>query len=263
MLDMGFLPDIQRIIALLPAKRQNLMFSATFADEIRRLSKTILQRPGRGRGRAAQRDGRRDPPARLPGRSRPQGGAARPPDPEGRPPPGARLHPDEDRRDPPRDVARPAGPRRGRDPQRPLAARADAGARGVQVAARSGSSSRPTSRPAASTSRICPHVVNFELPWNPQDYIHRIGRTGRAGRDGRRDQPRLHRRDRPPAGRPAAAPQGDPVDGRGGLRPGSERRAAAAPRRRIAERPRPRRPPGRAITRTASRSSRRAGAGRC
>src|SRR5438552_2249661 len=45
MLDMGFLPDIQRIIALLPAKRQNLMFSATFADEIRRLSKTILHDP--------------------------------------------------------------------------------------------------------------------------------------------------------------------------------------------------------------------------
>jgi len=29
-----------------------------------------------------------------------------------------------------------------------------------------------------------PHVVNFELPWNPQDYIHRIGRTGRAGLTG-------------------------------------------------------------------------------
>jgi ATP-dependent RNA helicase RhlE len=29
-----------------------------------------------------------------------------------------------------------------------------------------------------------PHVVNFELPWNPQDYIHRIGRTGRAGLSG-------------------------------------------------------------------------------
>jgi ATP-dependent RNA helicase RhlE len=29
-----------------------------------------------------------------------------------------------------------------------------------------------------------PHVVNFELPWNPQDYIHRIGRTGRAGATG-------------------------------------------------------------------------------
>src|SRR4029079_8853134 len=45
MLDMGFLPDIQRIIALLPARRQNLMFSATFSDDIRRLSKTILRDP--------------------------------------------------------------------------------------------------------------------------------------------------------------------------------------------------------------------------
>ena len=45
MLDMGFLPDIQRIIALLPPKRQNLMFSATFSDDIRRLSGTILRDP--------------------------------------------------------------------------------------------------------------------------------------------------------------------------------------------------------------------------
>ncbi len=45
MLDMGFLPDIQRIIALLPAKRQNLMFSATFSDDIRRLSGGILRDP--------------------------------------------------------------------------------------------------------------------------------------------------------------------------------------------------------------------------
>ena len=45
MLDMGFLPDIQRIIALLPPRRQNLMFSATFSDEIRRLSGTILRDP--------------------------------------------------------------------------------------------------------------------------------------------------------------------------------------------------------------------------
>src|SRR5207245_1191316 len=45
MLDMGFLPDIQRMTALLPAQRQNLMFSATFSDEIRRLSRTILNDP--------------------------------------------------------------------------------------------------------------------------------------------------------------------------------------------------------------------------
>jgi ATP-dependent RNA helicase RhlE len=45
MLDMGFLPDIQRIINLLPEKRQNLLFSATFSAEIRKLSKGILNNP--------------------------------------------------------------------------------------------------------------------------------------------------------------------------------------------------------------------------
>jgi len=45
MLDMGFLPDIKRIIALLPVQRQNLLFSATFPDEIRNLIKTLLRDP--------------------------------------------------------------------------------------------------------------------------------------------------------------------------------------------------------------------------
>ncbi len=45
MLDMGFLPDIKRIIALLPLQRQNLLFSATFPDEIRTLAKALLTRP--------------------------------------------------------------------------------------------------------------------------------------------------------------------------------------------------------------------------
>jgi ATP-dependent RNA helicase RhlE len=45
MLDMGFLPDIKRIIALLPRERQNLLFSATFPDEIRTLVKTLLRNP--------------------------------------------------------------------------------------------------------------------------------------------------------------------------------------------------------------------------
>jgi ATP-dependent RNA helicase RhlE len=45
MLDMGFLPDIKRIIALLPRERQNLLFSATFPEEIRTLAKTLLRNP--------------------------------------------------------------------------------------------------------------------------------------------------------------------------------------------------------------------------
>ena len=45
MLDMGFIRDIRRIISLLPAQRQNLMFSATFPDEIKRLADDILKSP--------------------------------------------------------------------------------------------------------------------------------------------------------------------------------------------------------------------------
>ncbi|MES2606563.1 MAG: DEAD/DEAH box helicase [Pseudomonadota bacterium] len=45
MLDMGFIRDIKKILALLPKKRQNLMFSATFSDEIRTLAKTICHHP--------------------------------------------------------------------------------------------------------------------------------------------------------------------------------------------------------------------------
>lgn len=45
MLDMGFIRDIKKIMALLPKKRQNLMFSATFSDDIRVLAKTICNNP--------------------------------------------------------------------------------------------------------------------------------------------------------------------------------------------------------------------------
>jgi ATP-dependent RNA helicase RhlE len=45
MLDMGFLPDIKRILSTLPAKRQSLLFSATYSDEIRGLAKQLLTNP--------------------------------------------------------------------------------------------------------------------------------------------------------------------------------------------------------------------------
>jgi ATP-dependent RNA helicase RhlE len=45
MFDMGFLPDIRRIIRHVPAKRQTLMFSATMADDIRKLAHEVLHRP--------------------------------------------------------------------------------------------------------------------------------------------------------------------------------------------------------------------------
>lgn len=45
MLDMGFIHDIRKILAILPKQRQNLMFSATFSDDIRKLAKTIVHDP--------------------------------------------------------------------------------------------------------------------------------------------------------------------------------------------------------------------------
>ncbi len=45
MLDMGFIPDIRRILALLPKERQSLLFSATFSEDIRKLADTMLKSP--------------------------------------------------------------------------------------------------------------------------------------------------------------------------------------------------------------------------
>src|SRR5690606_28585997 len=45
MLDMGFLRDIERIIKMMPEKRQNLMFSATFSTDIKKLAHGILNNP--------------------------------------------------------------------------------------------------------------------------------------------------------------------------------------------------------------------------
>src|SRR6202008_2597203 len=45
MLDMGFIPAIRRILALLPAKRQNLLFSPTFPEEIRKLAASFMHDP--------------------------------------------------------------------------------------------------------------------------------------------------------------------------------------------------------------------------
>src|SRR4051795_4601186 len=45
MLDMGFIRDIRKILALLPPRRQNLLFSATFSDEIRELASGLLDHP--------------------------------------------------------------------------------------------------------------------------------------------------------------------------------------------------------------------------
>ncbi|HEX5014488.1 MAG TPA: DEAD/DEAH box helicase [Candidatus Limnocylindrales bacterium] len=183
MLDMGFLPDIQRIIALLPARRQNLMFSATFSDDIRRLSRTILRDPAEvqvaPRNVAAEavrqlvypvdRDRKEELLAHLIRTqdlrqvlvfTRTKLAASRLAswlDRNGID--AVAIH--SDRTQPERTRAL-EGFKSGEI--RVLVA-TDVAARGLDI-------------------EDLPHVVNFELPWNPQDYIHRIGRTGRAGQTG-------------------------------------------------------------------------------
>ena len=157
MLDMGFLPDIQKIIALLPPQRQNLMFSATFCDDIRRLSRTILRDPVDGRGRAAAT--RRSTTIRQ---------LVYPVDRDRKEELLAHLIRTQDLRQVlvfTRTklaasrlgvVARPGRDRRGRDPLATDRSRSGRERSRASSRARSGSSSRPTSRPAASTSRTCP-----------------------------------------------------------------------------------------------------------
>jgi ATP-dependent RNA helicase RhlE len=183
MLDMGFLPDIQRIIALLPAKRQNLMFSATFADEIRRLSKTILNDPVEVEvaPRNATVDAihqlvypvdrdrkeellahliRKDDLRQLLVFTRTKIGATRLAtwlDRQGLN--AVAIH--SDRSQPERTRAL----EEFKSGEIRVLVATDVAARGLDI-------------------EDLPYVVNFELPWNPQDYVHRIGRTGRAGATG-------------------------------------------------------------------------------
>ncbi len=183
MLDMGFLPDIRRIIELLPARRQNLMFSATFSEDIRRLAATILHDPETvevaARNTAGEdirqlvypvdRDRKEALLAHLIRKenlrqvlvfTRTKLAASRLAsvlDRQGLD--AVAIH--SDRTQPERTRAL-EGFKNGEI--RVLVA-TDVAARGLDI-------------------EELPHVVNFELPWNPQDYIHRIGRTGRAGSTG-------------------------------------------------------------------------------
>jgi ATP-dependent RNA helicase RhlE len=183
MLDMGFLPDIRRVLELLPARRQNLLFSATFSDDIRRLASTILRDPATvevaPRNTAAEgvrqlvypvdRDRKEALLAHLIRTqdlrqvlvfTRTKLAASRLASILDRQGIGAvAIH--SDRTQPERTRAL-EGFKSGEI--RVLVA-TDVAARGLDI-------------------EDLPHVVNFELPWNPQDYIHRIGRTGRAGLSG-------------------------------------------------------------------------------
>ena len=184
MLDMGFIPDIKRIIALLPAARQTLLFSATFSDEIRKLAAQFQKDP------AKVEVARRNEPIALvtqyvyhidANRKREllshlvkkNNWAA-----------GAGVH------------ARPS--------TAPTASPTQLQKDGINADAIHGNKSQNARIRALEDFKEgkvkvlvatdiaargldiedLPHVVNFDLPHVPEDYVHRIGRTGRAGATG-------------------------------------------------------------------------------
>ncbi len=183
MLDMGFMPDIRRIIERLPARRQNLMFSATYSSDIRRMAGAILRDPMSievaRRNTAAEGVEQVVHPV-LRSRKREL---------------LSKLIADGDWR----QVLVFSRTRIGAD--RLAKQLRENGARAVAIHGDKTQAMRTRAledfkrgavRVLVATDvasrgldiRQLPHVVNFELPDAPEDYVHRIGRTGRAGDEG-------------------------------------------------------------------------------
>jgi ATP-dependent RNA helicase RhlE len=183
MLDMGFIRDIRRILMLLPRNRQNLLFSATLSDEIRRLAEDFLDRPVSvqvaPRNTAAElvnqlaypvdRERKRELLSHLvrSGRidqalvfTRTKHGASRLAEQLGR------------------DGIATAAIHGNKSQAQRVRALSDFKAGRIAVLVATDIAAR------GLDIESLPHVVNYELPTVPQDYIHRIGRTGRAGMDG-------------------------------------------------------------------------------
>jgi ATP-dependent RNA helicase RhlE len=183
MLDMGFLPDIKRILSLLPARRQNLLFSATYSEEIRALARQLLNDPVsievaprnavadmvthtiydvRGVEKrdllvslVRSRDMRqvlvfcntKIGANRLAYRLQKDGVSA------------AAIHSDRSQAERMQALAE------FKEGKTRILVATDIAARGLDI-------------------EELPFVVNFDVPLNAEDYVHRIGRTGRAGSAG-------------------------------------------------------------------------------
>ncbi|WP_323140216.1 DEAD/DEAH box helicase [Massilia phyllosphaerae] len=183
MLDMGFLPDLQRIINLLPKKRQNLMFSATFSPEIKKLASSFLNDPltievarsnatntaitqilykvdeaqkadvvqhlirSRGLKQVLVFSNTKIGASRL-SRTLEQAGIK-----------ASAIHGDKTQQE--RIAALDAF----KNGEIDVLVATDVAARGLDI-----------------TDLPC--VINYDLPYNAEDYVHRIGRTGRAGATG-------------------------------------------------------------------------------
>ena len=183
MLDMGFIHDIRRIIKLLPRQRQNLLFSATFSDEIKGLAQGLLQDPTlievARRNTTAERieqlihpvdrDRKRELLSHLVGTqnwqqvlvfTRTKHGANR-------------LAEQLDR-----DGIRADAIHGNKSQGARTRALGDFKSGRIRVLVATDIAAR-----GLDIDQL-PHVVNFDLPNVAEDYVHRIGRTGRAGKEG-------------------------------------------------------------------------------
>lgn len=183
MLDMGFIRDIKKILAMLPKQRQNLLFSATFSDEIKALADGLLHNPG------FVEVARRNTASELVEQT-------------------VHMVPQSHKRDLVSHLVT------ANDWKQVLVfTRTKHGANrlaeklvkdGIEAAAIHGNKSQGARTKALANFKDgsvrvlvatdiaargldidqLPQVVNFELPNVPEDYVHRIGRTGRAGSSG-------------------------------------------------------------------------------
>ena len=183
MLDMGFIHDIRRILALLPQRRQTLLFSATFSDPIRELANRFLERPAEvdvaPRNTAAvlvrqlvhpvDRERKRELLSSLVRSGRIDQALV-----FTRTKHGANRLAEQLSRD---GIATAAIHGNKAQAQR-VRALADFKAGRVAVLVATDIAARGLDIDSL------PHVVNYEMPMVPEDYIHRIGRTGRAGAEG-------------------------------------------------------------------------------
>jgi ATP-dependent RNA helicase RhlE len=183
MLDMGFIHDIKRVLAKLPPKRQNLLFSATFSDEIKTLADNLLDSPAlievARRNTTAEtvaqkihpvdRDKKRELLTHLIKQhnwfqvlvfTRTKHGANRLAEQLTKDGISAlAIHGNKSQ------SARTRALAEFKDGTLQVLVATDIAARGIDI-------------------DQLPHVVNFDLPNVPEDYVHRIGRTGRAGATG-------------------------------------------------------------------------------
>jgi ATP-dependent RNA helicase RhlE len=183
MLDLGFLPDVKRIVAMVPAKRQTLLFSATMPDNIRALAGRVLRDPvevavapvsstaegvtqyvlfvGHKDKRHLLAEVLRDPAmTRALVFTRTKRGANRVAEhlEKARVSVGV-IHGNKSQN------ARVRALEAFKDGKARVLVATDIAARGIDV-------------------QDVTHVINFELPDDPESYVHRIGRTARAGRRG-------------------------------------------------------------------------------